>query len=147
MKFTSVAAVLAACVLSASAVATPTNAERMKRGLPPAAPKRRFSASHVQQAKRTAPSATPPPNGGGDMSGSCNTGPVQCCNQVQQGKSVTSILGLLGVVLDDLEALVGIDCSPIDVLGLGGNSCSAHPVCCENNSNSLISVGCIPITL
>ncbi|KAF7797887.1 hypothetical protein EIP86_009093 [Pleurotus ostreatoroseus] len=82
--------------------------------------------------------------------GSCNTGPIQCCNIVTSAdsKEATSLLGLLGIVLSDVTALVGIQCSPITVIGVGGGACSAHPVCCENNSvGGLISIGCIPIFL
>ena len=45
------------------------------------------------------------------------------------------LLGLLGIVLDGVDALVGLDCSPITVIGVGtGNECSAEAVCCENNN-------------
>lgn len=54
----------------------------------------------------------------------CNTGPVQCCNSVQSASSTaaSSLLGLLGVVLQNVDVLVGITCSPISALSLGGNS-------------------------
>lgn len=56
--------------------------------------------------------ATPAP-----VSSSCSTGPVQCCNSVQPASSsaVTTLLGLLGVVLQDVNVNVGITCSPITV--------------------------------
>ncbi|KAF9039627.1 fungal hydrophobin [Hymenopellis radicata] len=82
--------------------------------------------------------------------GSCNTGPIQCCNSVQSGSSdpVSILLGLLGIVLPDLNLLVGLTCSPISVIGVGGSSCSASPVCCQDNSHGgLISIGCIPVSL
>ena len=45
------------------------------------------------------------------------------------------ILALLGIVLDNVNALVGLDCSPITVVGVGtGNQCSAQTVCCDDNS-------------
>ena len=45
-----------------------------------------------------------------------------------------ALLGLLGVVVQDLNVLLGLDCSPISVVGVGsGSECSASPVCCENN--------------
>ena len=54
----------------------------------------------------------------------CNTGPIQCCDSTEQASSEkgTSLLGLLGIVLEDLNVLLGINCSPISVIGLGGNS-------------------------
>ncbi|PFH50613.1 hypothetical protein AMATHDRAFT_75507 [Amanita thiersii Skay4041] len=80
----------------------------------------------------------------------CNVGSVQCCNSVQSAShpSVTSLAGLLGLDLGDITGLVGLTCNPISVLGIGGNSCSAQPVCCSNNSfNGLISLGCTPINI
>ncbi|ESK95428.1 hydrophobin [Moniliophthora roreri MCA 2997] len=90
--------------------------------------------------------ASPVPGG----SGSCNTGPVQCCNSVQAANSpaAAGLLGLLGVVVQDVTAQVGLTCSPITVLGLGGNSCSAQTVCCENNNfNGIVALGCTPINI
>ncbi|KZT30289.1 hydrophobin [Neolentinus lepideus HHB14362 ss-1] len=84
-------------------------------------------------------------------SGSCNTGPVQCCNSVKSASDPTTagLLGLLGIVVQDVTASVGLQCTPISVIGAGsGASCSAQPVCCENNSyGSLISIGCVPVSL
>ncbi|KAF9005092.1 fungal hydrophobin-domain-containing protein [Cyathus striatus] len=80
----------------------------------------------------------------------CNTGSIQCCDSVQSASSsaVSSLLGLLGVVIQDLTVLVGITCSPLSIVGIGGNSCTAQPVCCENNSfNGLIAIGCTPINI
>ncbi|KAI0031990.1 hydrophobin, partial [Vararia minispora EC-137] len=85
----------------------------------------------------------------------CNTGPVQCCNQVQPASSVnfsrilpSSLLSLLPINLQGLNIPIGLDCTPINVLGIGGNSCSQQTVCCENNNFSgLISIGCTPINV
>ncbi|KAJ3512705.1 hypothetical protein NLJ89_g3374 [Agrocybe chaxingu] len=80
----------------------------------------------------------------------CNTGPIQCCNQTGTAKdtAIAKILGLLGVVVGDITAIVGVNCNPITVIGAGGNSCTAQPVCCTNNSfNGLIALGCIPINI
>ena len=54
----------------------------------------------------------------------CNTGPIQCCNEVQaaDAPAVTALFGLLGIVLQDVNVLVGLTCSPISVIGLPGNS-------------------------
>ncbi|THG94808.1 hypothetical protein EW026_g6734 [Hermanssonia centrifuga] len=80
----------------------------------------------------------------------CNTGSIQCCNQVVSSTSAEAdlLLGLLGVVLDGVDVLLGLDCSPISVVGIANGACSAAPVCCENNSiGGLINVGCVPIIL
>ncbi|KIJ25111.1 hypothetical protein M422DRAFT_273969 [Sphaerobolus stellatus SS14] len=81
----------------------------------------------------------------------CNTGDAQCCNSVTKASdpSATTILGLLGIVLQDVDVLVGLGCTPITVIGAGsGANCAQQPVCCENNSfNGLINIGCTPISL
>nr|ADX07291.1 putative hydrophobin 2 [Flammulina velutipes] len=66
----------------------------------------------------------------------CNVGDLQCCNTITKGKdpAAAGILALLGVVLQDVNVDVGLTCSPITVIGGGGGSCNANPVCCENNS-------------
>ncbi|KDR81077.1 hypothetical protein GALMADRAFT_1121962 [Galerina marginata CBS 339.88] len=80
----------------------------------------------------------------------CNTGDLQCCNSVQSASSssVASLLGLLGVVVGSVTGLVGVTCSPITAIGVAGNSCSAQPVCCTNNSfNGLVAIGCTPVNI
>ncbi|CAA7260205.1 unnamed protein product [Cyclocybe aegerita] len=86
-------------------------------------------------------------SGGG---GQCNTGPVQCCNSVQQASSspIYQLLGLLGVVAGPIDALIGLTCNPISVIGIGGNSCTSQPVCCTNNNfNGVVALGCTPINV
>ncbi|KAF9255192.1 hydrophobin-251 [Marasmius fiardii PR-910] len=97
--------------------------------------------------------ASPVPNGGGDTN-ICSTGPVQCCNSVQSISisqflpGIAGLLGLLGVVVGPITGQVGVTCNPISVLGLGGNSCTAQTVCCENNSfNGVVALGCNNISL
>ncbi|KAF8980551.1 hydrophobin-263 [Cyathus striatus] len=80
----------------------------------------------------------------------CNTGTVQCCNSVQQASNplVGLLAGLLGIVLGPITGQVGLTCSPLSVIGIGGNSCTAQPVCCTGNSFSgLIVLGCTPINI
>ncbi|PPQ67021.1 hypothetical protein CVT24_011315 [Panaeolus cyanescens] len=82
--------------------------------------------------------------------GNCNTGQINCCNSTMSSSLTTlaQLGGLLGLSLPAVEGLIGLSCSPITVLGLGGNSCSAQPVCCTNNSfGGLISLGCNAINL
>ncbi|KAH9849346.1 fungal hydrophobin-domain-containing protein [Lenzites betulinus] len=91
--------------------------------------------------------ATPPAATGS----TCSTGPIQCCNSVESSSSAAGslLLGLLGVVLGDITGLIGLDCSPLSVIGVGsGNACSSNAVCCQNNNvGGLISIGCLPIEL
>ncbi|KDQ26264.1 class I hydrophobin superfamily [Pleurotus ostreatus PC15] len=80
----------------------------------------------------------------------CNAGDVQCCKSVQKADSAggAALLGLVGIVLSNLDVFIGGDCSPITAIGVGGTSCSSQAVCCENNSfNGLIALGCVPINL
>ena len=66
-------------------------------------------------ARRSQPSGSP--------GSSCSTGPVQCCNTVGYSSNpvVSLILGLLGVVVP-ADVLVGVTCSPITVIGVGGSN-------------------------
>lgn len=92
--------------------------------------------------------------------GQCNTGAMHCCNSVQDSKSdeVSGLFGILGLSTEGLTGSVGIDCSPLSVLGFGGGNwyvvslystsaeyalifilffCSnASPVCCSGNQYS-----------
>ncbi|KAH9850873.1 fungal hydrophobin-domain-containing protein [Lenzites betulinus] len=81
----------------------------------------------------------------------CTTAPIQCCNQVMPaGNAVAStLLGAVGVVVQDLSLPIGIACAPLEGIGLAsGSTCSELTVCCEDNSHgTLISIGCIPIIL
>ncbi|KAF9045364.1 fungal hydrophobin-domain-containing protein [Panaeolus papilionaceus] len=82
--------------------------------------------------------------------GDCDTGSINCCNSTMTSSltSLAQLSGLLGISLPDIGGLIGLSCSPISVLGAGGNSCSAQPVCCTNNSfNGLVALGCTPINL
>ncbi|KAF8623766.1 hypothetical protein AX15_006208 [Amanita polypyramis BW_CC] len=88
-------------------------------------------------------SASPVPGGGS----SCSTGPIQCCNSVEQANSLsaptTTLLGLLGVEISSITAAVGVGCIPVV-----GSACSGQTVCCQNNNFSgLVSLGCNNISL
>ncbi|KAI1797105.1 fungal hydrophobin [Ganoderma leucocontextum] len=109
--------VIAFLVATVAAAAAPgTNAERMARGLPPKAPRKlyRERATPVSPARRHQPSGSP---------SSCSTGPVQCCNKVTTSNDPIAklILGLLGIVLGP-NVSVGLTCSPISVIGVGGGN-------------------------
>ncbi|KAF8953919.1 fungal hydrophobin-domain-containing protein [Flammula alnicola] len=83
-------------------------------------------------------------------SNQCNTGSIQCCNSTQTSTAgpLGLLLGLLGIVVGDVTGLIGVTCSPITAIGVAGNSCSAQPVCCTNNSfNGIVALGCTPINI
>ncbi|KIJ62340.1 hypothetical protein HYDPIDRAFT_114857, partial [Hydnomerulius pinastri MD-312] len=66
-------------------------------------------------------------------SSQCNTGSISCCNSTYSSTdtSLTTLLGLLGVVLGPVSGLVGLGCTPITVVGTGsGATCTQQPVCC-----------------
>ncbi|KAF8154163.1 fungal hydrophobin-domain-containing protein [Crassisporium funariophilum] len=80
----------------------------------------------------------------------CNTGPIQCCNKVGTAQAIgyTHILAAAGIVIQPVDAILGVECSPITIIGAGGNSCSAQPVCCTGNTyNGLVNVGCTTVNI
>ncbi|PIL27530.1 hypothetical protein GSI_10681 [Ganoderma sinense ZZ0214-1] len=83
--------------------------------------------------------------------GSCNTGDIQCCNSLEQSNSAAAagILSVIGVNVQDVTGLIGLQCNPITAVGVGaGSSCSQQPVCCQNNNvGGLVSVGCVPVSV
>jgi hypothetical protein len=108
-----------------------------------------FSKLAILAAASMAVFVAAAPQGG--INNSCNTGPVQCCNQMMKSDSAqaTFLTSLLGISLEGITGQVGAQCSPITAIGLGsGSSCSSQPVCCSNNSfNGLVAVGCSPVNL
>ncbi|KDQ62786.1 hypothetical protein JAAARDRAFT_30695 [Jaapia argillacea MUCL 33604] len=81
----------------------------------------------------------------------CNTGPMQCCNSVQKADdpSTAALCKYVGIDTQNVNGLVGVNCSPITAVDVGsGSSCNAQPVCCEDNSyGTLISIGCVVVEL
>ncbi|KAJ7577624.1 hydrophobin 2 [Mycena floridula] len=78
---------------------------------------------------------------------SCSSGPVQCCNTVESAQQAQGILGALGIIIGDIAGQVGLGCAPVSIFGASAGQCNTNTVCCEDNSHSLISLGCVPITL
>ncbi|KAJ7659025.1 fungal hydrophobin [Mycena polygramma] len=73
----------------------------------------------------------------------------QCCQSVVDSSSTAAgkVLGLLGIDLGEITIPVGLDCSPITVLG---NDCGGITTRCdapEIEWAGLIAINCIPITL
>jgi hypothetical protein len=67
--------------------------------------------------------ATPVPTDGGSTN-QCTSGTQQCCNTVTKASdpAASLLLGLLGIVVQDVNVLVGLTCSPITVIGVGSGS-------------------------
>ncbi|KAJ3788907.1 fungal hydrophobin [Lentinula aff. detonsa] len=85
-----------------------------------------------------------------ETAGQCTTGELQCCTSTETAGSDTGadLLGLLGIVVEDVDVLLGITCSPITVIGIGNSGCAANAVCCEDNAwGGLVSIGCVPVSL
>ncbi|KAF8236276.1 hypothetical protein L208DRAFT_1252927, partial [Tricholoma matsutake] len=79
----------------------------------------------------------------------CNTGTTQCCESVHKPGDtyLQSLSPQLVAALTSVKVPVGVNCSPISVLG-GGNHCTQQTVCCtDNHFNGLIAIGCTPIAL
>ncbi|KAK0474294.1 hydrophobin-251 [Armillaria luteobubalina] len=108
----------------------------------------------------TLATATILPREGGDSATCSAAGTTQCCQSTENicltssplpsnlSPSTVALLGLLGVIVGDLTADVGLTCSPISVIGVGGTSCDAQTVCCDdNNFNGVIALGCSPINI
>ncbi|KAF5388996.1 hypothetical protein D9757_005124 [Collybiopsis confluens] len=101
-----------------------------------------FKLAMFTAALATLAAATPTPRD------TCSTGAMQCCNSLTTANdpAAASIIHSLGVVVQDVNAGVGLQCSP--VIGLGSGGCKAQAVCCQNNSHgTLISIGCVPVQL
>ncbi|VDB87627.1 unnamed protein product [Peniophora sp. CBMAI 1063] len=102
-----------------------------------------FVASGLVAAAPQGTTTTPSPT--------CNSGALQCCESVQPASSLGSsgdsgLLDLIPITLQGLNIPIGITCTPIDVIGVGGDSCQQQTVCCENNTFSgVVALGCTPI--
>ncbi|KAH9940196.1 hydrophobin [Epithele typhae] len=81
--------------------------------------------------------ATPPPA-------------AQCCQTSGSASdpAISTVLAGLGIVVQDVDALVGLTCSAVFVVGVGGTTCDANALCCSDNSfGGLASIGCVPVDL
>ncbi|EIW85892.1 fungal hydrophobin [Coniophora puteana RWD-64-598 SS2] len=101
----------------------------------------------------TTVTVTAPTSTATEPASQCNTGPIQCCDQVNDISDPFTgfLLGLLDIVINDVDVLIGIGCSPISILS-GGDTCDADPVCCENNNfasilDGLVAIGCVPVNV
>ncbi|KAF8521381.1 hypothetical protein BU17DRAFT_64875 [Hysterangium stoloniferum] len=84
-----------------------------------------------------AAAAAPPPVS------QCNTGTPKCCKNVGAASSgpISALLKPLNVVLDDPTAIVGLDCTPLTLVGGGkGADCVQQPVCCKDVKSNGVPV-------
>ncbi|KAJ7676644.1 fungal hydrophobin [Mycena polygramma] len=130
-------ALLSILLLPPMAYASPrptlTNAARMRAGLGPLKPRTLFNPTRVGEARQV-PSGSPPAG-------------LQCCNTVVSASNVVAgqLLSLLGVNVSP-SVPVGLNCSPVTVLGIGA-TCAENLVVCDNNSfNGIVAVNCVPFT-
>ncbi|KAK1222958.1 hypothetical protein PQX77_014158 [Marasmius sp. AFHP31] len=89
--------------------------------------------------------------GGGGGEGGGEEPPVQCCQSVTKASdpSAAAVLAAIGVIVDDVNVLVGLNCSPITVIGGGNGACSGGTTvtCTDNSHGGLINIGCVPVTI
>ena len=102
-------------------IAVPILAVALPGGQPP--PKTQTTTVVVPTTITVVQPQPPAPTAPSGVS-QCNTGSTQCCNSVQSASSSTINLltGLLGIVLGPVTGNVGVTCSPLSVVGVGGNS-------------------------
>ncbi|KAK1224764.1 hypothetical protein PQX77_012311 [Marasmius sp. AFHP31] len=89
-------------------------------------------------------------DGGGSGGGNKGCPAIQCCQSTSKASDPTTaaVLAGAGIVVQDVNTLVGLNCSPITVVGGGNGACSKTTVYCKDNShNNGVSVSCIPVTL
>ncbi|KAH8822417.1 hypothetical protein DL96DRAFT_1560024 [Flagelloscypha sp. PMI_526] len=76
-----------------------------------------------------------------------NVIPAQFNFTTADDKTASTIINSLNLDVAK-DVAVGLTCSPINIIGIGSNSCSSQPVCCsDNNFNGVIAIGCSPINI
>ncbi|MFH8555854.1 hydrophobin family protein [Streptomyces celluloflavus] len=77
------------------------------------------------------------------------SGTLECCQAEASADEpvVSEIAGLLGLTIPP-DTIVGVACSPIAVIGSGGNSCTGDVLECAGTDTltGLIAVDCTPYT-
>ncbi|TFK37479.1 hypothetical protein BDQ12DRAFT_724306 [Crucibulum laeve] len=75
---------------------------------------------------------------------------IQCCNSLQSAESAQGagvLGGPVGISAGCITGLIGLSCTPISVLGIGGNNCTAQTACCLGKTYGTVTVGCNHINL
>ncbi|KAI0755529.1 fungal hydrophobin [Fomes fomentarius] len=87
---------------------------------------------------------------GNPHNSTCSSGPVQCCDTSALASTPkgADALGLLGIVLEDLNVVLGLQCIPISIIGVGlSASCKNQAMCCQDNSHGAVAIDCLPIQI
>ena len=58
---------------------------------------------------------------------------TRVCSQTKHHSS-DLLASLLNLDIGDITGLLAVQCSPLNVIGLGGVQCDATPVCCSNQA-------------
>ncbi|KAI9299816.1 fungal hydrophobin-domain-containing protein [Cunninghamella echinulata] len=89
-----------------------------------------------------------------DIGNQCNTGTIQCCNQLKQYNDLdlnifSSVANIFGGSIEDVfRGQFGVDCTSVSVAGGSGQNCNAQPVCCSQvQQNTLVGINCTPINV
>ncbi|KAF5375691.1 hypothetical protein D9615_009389 [Tricholomella constricta] len=77
---------------------------------------------------------------------------ILCCPRLydeQAGSgNAAALLGVLNIPVQGANVPIGLDCTPLSVLAVAGNSCNTQTVCCENNNfKGVVAIGCTPINV
>jgi Fungal hydrophobin len=81
----------------------------------------------------------------------CNGGTVQCCNSTQDTKNFNqeakgALASLLKVDIKQITGTLGVQCTGVNVLAIGGGqTCTQQKVCCSNNNFSKLYVVVSPM--
>jgi Fungal hydrophobin len=76
----------------------------------------------------------------------CNGGTVQCCNSTQDTKNFNQeaksvLASFLDVDIKQITGTLGVQCTGVNVLAVGGGqTCTQQKVCCSNNNFSKLYV-------
>ncbi|WP_394840294.1 hydrophobin family protein [Pendulispora rubella] len=76
----------------------------------------------------------------------CNSGSLQCCNSIQSANS-DAAGAMIPPNAGGLTGSLGLDCSPMNVLGTGSSGCNAQPACCSGDTYGTVTLACNPVAL
>ena len=98
-----------------------------------------FATLAAFSALLTLAAANPVPQQVGPF-GQCNTGDMKCCEQVVPASDLnpSQLNGLLGVAIQDVNVIVGLQCTSVNVIGIESGNTWYVPL----PSSILVEHGC-----